>query len=245
MKSYYVVPRNISSKMSAWYRLSREQVISSVLALFLILLAATCPVRGMILDASGPHPANAIWIEPSNAVVRDVGDKFNLTVWLNITEESFAWQVTLLFNSTYFNASRAGYTNGSKSDFFSGHSTVTVSPVISNSAGYAVFGETLLSGDQRDSGHGSLVWMEFTLIDSPDQGQFSFLFSYPYGDDTFVLTPYLETIALDTIDGSAVSVVPTSSSTILRDIVIVVAVVGIAVGAAIVIIRKRRLPKNE
>ncbi|MFX0091696.1 MAG: hypothetical protein ACFFBD_08020, partial [Candidatus Hodarchaeota archaeon] len=82
------------------------------------------------------HPANTIWIEPSSVTIANIGDKFNITVWLNVTQKSFAWQIKLYFNSTYLNATRLGYTNGNKSAFFTEFSPMPVTPMINNEEGY-------------------------------------------------------------------------------------------------------------
>jgi hypothetical protein len=195
----------------------------------------------MASAVSEPHSANALWIEPSSTTVGNLGDEFNLTVWLNASELTFAWQVKLVFNSSYLNVTRVGYTSGVKSDFFSDHSTIAVTPVIMNSESYVICGETLLSGDQRTSGHGSLIWVEARLIGFPQNGQVHFSFSEPYGANTFVLTPYLETVALEEIDASIVYI----SNTMFLDILVIATIIGIILIILIVIMKKRGARKDE
>ena len=166
--------------------------------------------------SSGPvahsHYANAIWLEPSkvNLSGAQVGSRFNITVWVNLTVQSFVWQVTVPFNTTYFNAVRAGYTAGATSSFFAGQPTVSVNPVINKPIGYIMFGESLLgSGVRREPGYGSLMWVEFELVEMPPQNCFTFNFSKPYGEKTFILDPSLDDIPLGTIDeGDDTDLVP-------------------------------------
>jgi hypothetical protein len=220
--------------------MSRTEALSFLL-LYLFVCSCAYPGSVMASAVSEPHSANALWIEPSSTTLANLGDEFNLTVWLNASELTFAWQVKLVFNSSYLNITRVGYTNGVKSDFFSDHSTITVTPVIMNSENYVICGETLLSGDQRASRWGSLIWLEARLIGSPQTGQVNFSFSEPYGVDTFVLTPYLETVGLEEIDGSVVYI----SNTMFRDILITATIIGIILIILIMIMKKRRTRKDE
>lgn len=149
------------------------------------------------------HDANAIWLEPStvNLSGAQVGSRFNITAWVNLTVQSFAWQVKIPFNSTYFSGVRAGYTAGVTSNFFAGHTTVSVNPVMDNHIGYIMFGECLLGGSaRREPGYGSLMWVEFELVEMPPQNCFTFNFSTPYGENTFILDPSLHLIPLGTVD---------------------------------------------
>ena len=91
---------------------------------------------------------------------------FNLTVWINTSEPSYSWQFKIYFNNTYLNATRAGYTAGSKSEFFQELTTMPVSPIIDNNAGYVLYGESLLGEAQRDPGYGSLAWIEFKVTNA-------------------------------------------------------------------------------
>ncbi|UCG01983.1 MAG: hypothetical protein JSW11_20590 [Candidatus Heimdallarchaeota archaeon] len=90
----------------------------------------------------------------------DIGDKFNVTVFANVTLNSFAWQVKLLFNSTFFRTTKIGYTSDDKSDFFSEYSPMPVTPRINNEEDYILHGESLLGNDEKAPGFGSLIWIE-------------------------------------------------------------------------------------
>ncbi|MFW9812254.1 MAG: hypothetical protein ACFFF9_07310 [Candidatus Thorarchaeota archaeon] len=169
--------------------------------------------------------------------------KFNLTVWLNISEECFAWQVKILFNSIHFNVSRVGYTDGEKSEFFSGHQTITITPIINDTLGYVLAGETLLENDTRTPGYGSLLWIEFNMNSESTTGQFDIAFSEPYDVDTFVLDPYLGTVSMEEVDGAVISIIQ-PGDTLVRDL-IVVAIIGGALILAIVGISRRRRAKID
>jgi len=226
----------------AWSRKQRVLTITGILLMLPIFIMYYSPSSVIALEPNEPHQANAIWIEQSSVSVETVGAKFNLTVWLNSAEESFAWQLKILFNSSYFNASRSGYTSGEKSDFFSNHSTITITPVVENNEGYVILGETLLGGDKRGPGYGSLVWIEFSLNTIPTEQHFNISCSMPYGGDTFVLNPYLETITMQYIAGAAISI---ASGNLTRDLLIVAAIIGIAMLAFIGFFKRRRSGKDE
>ncbi len=125
-------------------------------------------------------------------------------MWLNVTDAAYTWQVWLLFNTTYFEALRADYTGDGKSDFFTGQTTVPVSPIINNVVGYVQHGETLLA-DVNVTGYGSLIWVEFNLTRIPPQNHLAMNFDT---DDTFVLDSNLDDITIDTVNGTDIPVIP-------------------------------------
>jgi len=203
---------------------------------------------------SEPHPANAMWIEPSSITTADIGDTFNVTVFVNITLKSFAWQVKLYFNSTFFKATKLGYTNGNKSDFFTEYSPMPVTPRINNEEGFILHGESLLGNDEKTPGYGSLIWIEFNLSQIPPQNLSTIYFSMPYGIDTFILTPYINTIPMLSVDGVNIFVGGTSTTDTNTTglppfpdiyILIVVAIIVLTVVAMLVIMRRRRKSKNH
>ncbi len=224
-----------------WYRKQRR-LVSGFLIIFLILAMVSSPIIVIASEPSEPHQPNALWIEPSTVSVETQGERFNLTVWLNITEECFAWQLKILFNSSYFNVSRLGYTDGEKSDFFSDHSTITIPPIIENIQGYVIVGETLLENDTRSPGYGSLLWIEFSLKTLPNQEQFDFIFSEPYGVDTFVLDPYLDTVTMDHVEGTVISII---QSNLIRDLLIMAAIIGVGLVVIIGVVKRKRVEKDE
>jgi hypothetical protein len=221
----------------------------------LLLLLTVTPsyvTKHMMADVpSEPHPANAMWIEPSNLTIAEVGDKFNVTVFVNVTLMSFAWQVKLCFNSTFFKATKIGYTNENKSDFFTEYSPIPVTPTINNEEGYILHGESLLGNDEKAPGYGSLIWIEFNLTQIPPQNRSTIFFSIPYGIDTFILTPYIDTIPMESVNGAEVSVgyIPPSATGLppFSDIaiLILIAIVIATVVVMLVILRKRRRRKSK
>lgn len=148
-----------------------------------------------------PHSANAMWIEPAfkDLTDYDVGDRFNVTAWLNLTEISYVWQIMLLFEPTYLYAARAGYTAGSTSEFFAGHTTVPVTPIIDNASGYVMYGETLLV-DSREPGYGSLCWIEFEVVSKPSEPYEGHLHFDP--SRTYVLDPDLWDLTITLYDAA-------------------------------------------
>ncbi|MFW9992316.1 MAG: hypothetical protein ACFFD4_09740 [Candidatus Odinarchaeota archaeon] len=228
----------------------KEFSISSV---FLVLLVVTPGNSIKFLEEftpSEPHSANAMWLEPSSVITAKLGAKFNVTAYMNLTQKSFTWQIKLSYNSTYLNATRAGYTNGSTSAFFAGHSPVSITPRIDNEEGYILGGETLLGSDERVPGYGSLMWVEFDLIKLPPQNHSTLYFSVPYGIDTFILSPLLEIIPLQTINDANITISQSTTTTgapSFPDInmIILVAIIIIVAVAMLVIIRRRRSKKHE
>jgi hypothetical protein len=212
--------------------------------MFIIFILASSPNYVVAAEPDEPHQPNALWIEPSTRVVRTEGEKFNLTSWLNITEECFAWQLKILFNSTYFTVSRVGYTDGDKSDFFSDQSTITITPIIENNQGYVIAGETLLENNTRSPGYGSLMWIEFSLETLPTVEEFEFSFSMPYGVDTFALDPYLDTIDFGHVDGAAISI-PQPQDNLVRDLIVVAVIIGALVLVSIGVVQRRRTKPDE
>ena len=226
----------------AWFRKRKVLSATGILLMLPIFMLYCLPSSVVALEPDEPHQANALWIEPSTVFLEAVGARFNLTVWLNTTGESFAWQLKILFDSEYFNATRLGYTSGERSDFFSEHSTIAITPIVENDDGFVILGETLIGNDTRESGCGSLVWIEFSLKALSTQQHFNISCSIPYGEDTFVLNPYLEIITLQYLAGTTISIV---SGNLIRDLLIVAAVIGITMIVIIGIVKRRRSGKDE
>jgi len=189
-------------------------IMKCVFATLLILVASSLTAC-VCAQPSEPHAANALWVEPSSISIDvtqvNVGYKFNVTVWLNLTGDSYTWQVKLLFNSTYFNATGTGYTAGATSEWAThrtGGATVPVTPVIDNTAGYVLHGESCL-GENYVPGPivASLIWVEFQLKEVPPLNHLTLNFSAPYGEDTFVLDPDLNIIQITNISGADIPVI--------------------------------------
>ena len=153
------------------------------------------PMDSISMGGTAPKPANSIWLEPSIIPLmgKTVGYKFNVTVWINLNTPSFTWQIGCTFNGAVFRVTRAGYTAGATSQFFNGHNTIPVSPVITYNS--VTLGETLISGS-RSAGSDSLCWFEFQVI-APSTEE-HLVINYP-GSDTFALDPNLNVITTITI----------------------------------------------
>jgi hypothetical protein len=141
---------------------------------FAILLASTI-VLGVMPSISRAQPAlPAIWVEPEslnfNTTSTSVGDKFNVTVWGGATIDVFTWQAEVMFNTTQLAAVRAAYTGGATSQWFQGHITIPISPMIDNTTGTVTSGESLLGVDAVHASNGSLFWIEFQILIAPTVG---------------------------------------------------------------------------
>jgi len=158
-------------------------VLAAILMSFMTVLT-------MAQTPSERHNADAMWVEPSsNTFVTGmlnatVGQRFNVTVWLNMTEDIYAYQVGMHFNTTQLNCTRAGYTNGAASSYFKGHTTASPGATIDNVRGTVLMFETVLGldfipGPRNDS----LLWAEFSILIAPTTGNLTSLFdiSTEYG----------------------------------------------------------------
>jgi len=150
-------------------------------------------------------PAEAMWIEPSELSFYTnttyVGQKFNVTLWVNLTVDSYSWQFHLEFNTTQLNATRSAYTAGtppgSMSDWAThrtGGTTVPVVPNIDNVVGFVEYGESC-SGAYYVPGPvvGSLAWVEFEILTEPMEGTLTSQFDID-NIDTFFLNFDLDDI---------------------------------------------------
>jgi len=153
------------------------------------------PMDSISVSGIAPKPANSIWLEPSIIPLmgKTVGYKFNVTAWTNLNTPSFCWQIKCTFNGDVFRVTRAGYTAGVTSQFFSGHSIVPVTPIITNNS--VMHAESLIGSDTRSAGSGSLCWFEFEVIAPSTEEQL--IINNP--DDTCVLNPDLNEITPITI----------------------------------------------
>jgi len=134
---------------------------------------------------SEPHDANAMWIEPSTITLytslHSVGYRFNVTLWVNVSSVPspnqliVAWETKIAYEKVYLNATRAGYTAGTKSQFFYNISTISVQPargILNDTHDYLMYGESWISGGgpMRSLGYGSLHWLEFEVLAVPAPG---------------------------------------------------------------------------
>jgi len=173
-------------------------------------LALNPNVRTSIISSPAspnePHPGDAIWIEPSFVDLDGlgIGQKFNVTLWTNLTRESFCWQIGVMYNSGNLIATGASYTAGSSSQFYSGYTTIPVAPDfahVNETHSRVLFGESLIGGEvERPAGFGSLCWIEFQILDTPHPEPVDYL--ELGASSTFVLDPDLEEIPVTLFNGA-------------------------------------------
>jgi len=148
----------------------RRTLIPVLLAIFLLSMAPYAAAE------PSNHPANSMWIEPPSIVLTpqnaSLGYKFNVTIWLNISNIQFySYSIGLKYNRTQLKATRAGFTQ----NFTAGHDTATAGPIIDTSylgngsvlATESCKGEDYIQGPKV----GTLIWIEFQVIAIPPQGQ--------------------------------------------------------------------------
>ena len=147
----------------------KKLIFLGVLSVIILIM----PVHAT--EPTEPHNANAMWIEPSQVnIPSTVGYKFNVTVWINLTTTCGTWEFKLIYDKTYLNATRCGYTAGGQSEFFKGLTTIPLSPTygsVNSTHNYVLYAEAILMSPYRSPGYGSLAWVEFEVIATPPQGQ--------------------------------------------------------------------------
>jgi hypothetical protein len=166
-----------------------------ILLLLTILTISTLTTLNVVgqENPNEPHAGNALWIEPSllNLTDKDKGYKFNITLWINLTtvpdpgNEVGAWQAAIAYNKTLLNFTRYDFTArtelGAKiSQWFKKAGVWKTMPrfdrgSLNTTHNYLMPGETWLAPDPGEpenpkapeGSYGSLVWIEFELIDKP------------------------------------------------------------------------------
>jgi len=152
----------------------RLQLSIILLTSTLVILALYAKIDHVTVKAA---PADSMWVEPQALTFKtdttSVGDKFNVTIWMNITsKDQYSWQFKLYYDTTQLNATRAGYTAGLTSEWAThrtGGGTVPITPVIE--ANYVWTGESLMGDYYVPAGTcDSLAWVEFQIIAAPPMG---------------------------------------------------------------------------
>jgi hypothetical protein len=152
----------------------RRHIIGFATLLTLFLMLSAVAFSPVYADVT-PHPADAMWIEPpansydSSTVV---GTEFNVTVWLNMTTPTNAWQFFLVYNSTQLQALDCEYTGVAKSLWAGKLATVPVTAdfePLNTTYSYVVFSE-VLKNKATQTGADSLAWVEFNITYVPPQG---------------------------------------------------------------------------
>jgi len=195
----------------------------ALLLVTILSLNMTLIARAII--SSEPHAADAMWVEPSAVTFStdstSIGQKFNITAWLNITSaDVYGYQVALLYNRTQLRGVRAGFTAGSTSEFMTGHQTQTSGPLIDTS--YLGNGSVLTFESCKGSDYvpapceGSLMWIEFEILAAPGMGETltsTFDISTNYPLRTWVQDYDLVKISITTYDSTYTFTSPTGPPT--------------------------------
>lgn len=119
------------------------------------------------------YPLDSMWVSPPainyNQFNASVGTLFNVTIWAYMENSTYTWQATLHFNPSVFQEVNTGYSAGGTSEFFAGHTTIPVSPVIDNVNGMVQSGESLLGSiDFEPQKNASLMFVEFNVTAMPN-----------------------------------------------------------------------------
>jgi hypothetical protein len=191
--------------------MTKEKILKAALTFIFIFAIVSAPIVLLVRASTPtePHAGDAMWTEPSlidlSTATVSVGYKFNVTVWINLTLASASWQFVLAYDNSQLNATRAGYTAGTHSDFFNGLANVGLSPsfYVYNATHNAVLCAETLMLAIRDPGYGSLEWVEFQVMSVPPSGQtFTSMIGmtdvYPGGSgDTYAQDPVGNKIAVN------------------------------------------------
>jgi hypothetical protein len=173
------------------------------LMLFIMLAVSTNSVHAQV-----SHPLDSFWVDPAAANFdsnnASVGTRFNVTMWAYMEANTFAWQVTITFDPTLLQEVATGYTGTSTSQFFVGHVTQPTPPVVDNTAGTVLLGESLLGADAvTTTQNASLMWTEFEISQAPNatNGPFTCVLGINSSDTKFLNTDVM-TITTTNFDGA-------------------------------------------
>jgi hypothetical protein len=171
-----------------------NKLVSKLYATVIIMAMLVGTIAAV--QATPPAPP-AIWIMPEflnfDTGSTSVGDTFSVTAWISTTVVTYAWQVKLYFNTAHLAAVSGSvvYTNGAKSQWFTGLSTTPVDAVIDNVTGFILFGESLSGAISRAPGSDSLFTATFKILAAPPVGGSLMSFIDPANADTYILDPDL------------------------------------------------------
>lgn len=140
--------------------------------------------------------ADSMWVEPASVKLSGdlatVGNKFNVTFWLNMTENIWSYEIALHYNRTQLKCDRVGYTDGGNSEYFTRHYS---SAEVAIDRGFLGNGSILAYEICSSSDYvqgprvASLLWAEFEVVAVPS-GSMSFTskfdISTEYPQETWV-----------------------------------------------------------
>ncbi|MEM2912555.1 MAG: cohesin domain-containing protein [Candidatus Bathyarchaeia archaeon] len=136
-----------------------------------------------------------LYVDPS--LVKDVpiGSTFTVDIKVANIQNLYTWQIKLLFNATVLECTGATYP---PDHVFAGQPTVPVTPIIDNTAGYVLYGCSLMGAATPFSGSGKLCQITFQV---KALGESDLKFSTPYGQDTYLLDYDLNSIDVTVQNG--------------------------------------------
>lgn len=141
--------------------------------------------------SSAGYTPNAMWIQAPKTT-GNVGEKFNVTVWVYLKDDSVSWQAAVSYPAGTLNLTRIGYTAGNESDWAThqnppGGTTTPAGPV--STPGYVILGEAL-APNERVPGivYASLFWIEFQTLTPSFETKLELA---NVGTDTFIVAPDL------------------------------------------------------
>ena len=152
--------------------------------LIMILLSASLALANQVY-AVEPHPANAMWIEPSTLDITSLaseGYKFNITLWANTSVETRGWQIWLLYENATLTATNAWFCMSDGSASTTGPSefmadTGSAMPVTPQFIDYnethnrVDFGEAWIMGANASAKAGRCAYVEFEVVALPPEGE--------------------------------------------------------------------------
>lgn len=209
----YWVSTTGGGNAAAWTSFSTSATPSNV---FVVINGSS-----VLVQNPGAVPVgDTMWVEPSSMTFTtanaSVSTVFNVTIWLNISENVFEYQVGLHYNRTQLKAVAAGFTNLPTSEYMQGHATITGGPSIDTGLsgnGSVLAGETCQGTDYVAGPRiGSLLWVEFEILEAPSAGEnltSRIDISTEYSKETFVLDPKMNQVAFIPSDAVYTFIGPT------------------------------------
>lgn len=102
-------------------------------------------------------PVTTVQVNPSNVTAK-ISETFTINATVANVTDLYSWQIKLYFNTTVLNCTEAWYPSD---HVFAGKNFVSVDPSINNTAGYIVYGSTLIGSELGFNGTGTLCQIEF------------------------------------------------------------------------------------
>jgi len=170
-----------------------------LLSLLGILLVISAPVVTSIfvnlMSSSATSSTTTVFVDPSNVINKTLqaGSKFTVHVNVSDVNDLFTWQVNMSWDSSILNVSRiipgeflARADNQTSSEALGG----VVINSTDNAQGYGLFAESILGDVAGINGNGSLVSIEFLVVD------------YGWTDLNITVSGTLPTMLLDSEGGT-------------------------------------------